>query len=252
MGEGHFGGVGQDSFTLSAGTDAVFGGDGLDVLYFSYFGPASITLADGGSGTLTFLAANLSVIGTTTYTSIEGLGGSVYNDTLTGNSAQNILEGAGGNDLLYGGVGDDILYGGLGHDTLTGGPGADFFAFTGVDDISAISGPSDLLAQSDQITDFDPATDMVAFYSRNFAALRNSPDDAGHSMGDIQAFNLDPSQFVAQTTRYATHTTDRLIYDKVAGLLYYDADGALSGYHSTLIAQIGPNLTLDASHIFIF
>ena len=45
--------------------------------------------------------------GSDTFVSIEGLLGSNYNDTLTGNAASNVLEGAGGNDTLNGGDGLD-------------------------------------------------------------------------------------------------------------------------------------------------
>jgi Ca2+-binding RTX toxin-like protein len=48
------------------------------------------------------------------------LGGS-GNDTITGNSSNNVLVGNAGNDTLKGNSGRDILIGGLGLDTLSGG-----------------------------------------------------------------------------------------------------------------------------------
>jgi Ca2+-binding RTX toxin-like protein len=59
------------------------------------------------------------------YTSIEGLTGSRFADTLTGNDLGNILSGGAGNDRLYGLGGDDRLVGGSGSDTLEGGAGND-------------------------------------------------------------------------------------------------------------------------------
>ena len=81
---------------------------------------------------------------------IEHLRGSVYADTLAGDSRVNNLAGGPGDDRLYGGpgggddvlsggpgadslfggIGDDVLEGGADADTLRGGPGADTAAYT--------------------------------------------------------------------------------------------------------------------------
>lgn len=73
------------------------------------------------------------------------------NITLTpGPSARpRIVRGGFGADVLAGGAGADILSGGAGDDILTGGAGDDTFVFGGVD------------LGRDQITDFDPAHDIV-------------------------------------------------------------------------------------------
>lgn len=55
-----------------------------------------------------------------TFNSIENLRGSRFDDTFTGNGADNRLEGFAGNDTLKGGDGDDRLDGGLGNDHLYG------------------------------------------------------------------------------------------------------------------------------------
>ena len=64
----------------------------------------------------------------------ENVIGSLYNDTITGNSSANVLSGAAGNDSLFGldgndslsgGDGDDYLDGGFGFDTINGGNGND-------------------------------------------------------------------------------------------------------------------------------
>jgi Ca2+-binding RTX toxin-like protein len=52
------------------------------------------------------------------YTSIEGVTGSAFNDTLSGGSGVEILDGGAGNDTLYGSAGADILSGGADFDTL--------------------------------------------------------------------------------------------------------------------------------------
>jgi len=42
-----------------------------------------------------------------TFTSIEGLSGSAFDDTLTGDANGNVLSGEGGDDILDGGAGND-------------------------------------------------------------------------------------------------------------------------------------------------
>jgi Ca2+-binding RTX toxin-like protein len=57
---------------------------------------------------------------------IDNAYGGSGNDTISGNSLDNILRGGGGNDTLKGGGGADHLYGDAGNDTLKGGGGADY------------------------------------------------------------------------------------------------------------------------------
>ncbi|MCV4676346.1 type I secretion C-terminal target domain-containing protein, partial [Escherichia coli] len=64
---------------------------------------------------------------TSTFTNIEGISGSNFNDTLTGSSGDNQLEGRGGNDTLNIGHGghDTLLYKLLNASDATGGNGSD-------------------------------------------------------------------------------------------------------------------------------
>ncbi|WP_299489662.1 calcium-binding protein [Acaryochloris sp. IP29b_bin.137] len=57
--------------------------------------------------------------------SIEGIIGSQFGDTITGNNEVNVFNGGDGNDTLDGGGGNDTLIGGDGNDTLDGGGGND-------------------------------------------------------------------------------------------------------------------------------
>ncbi len=77
-----------------------------------------------------------------TYTSIERIVGTEYNDTLTGNADDNDLSGYTGNDTIKGGGGDDIIYGGRGEDALHGDAGNDMIhsAVYGVRDIISKKG----------------------------------------------------------------------------------------------------------------
>ena len=72
-------------------------------------------------------------------TVIEDVYGSIRDDVITGNYADNDIFGSHGNDKLYGGpkggddtldggTGDDKLYGGIGNDVLYGGEGDDFLS----------------------------------------------------------------------------------------------------------------------------
>ncbi len=63
-----------------------------------------------------------------TLVSIENIIGSNYNDTIygdTNDNISNIFDGGLGDDTIYGGSGDDTIYGGLGNDLLDGGLGND-------------------------------------------------------------------------------------------------------------------------------
>jgi Ca2+-binding RTX toxin-like protein len=112
------GGAGSDHLTGGTGVDTLFGGDGYDFArYDASSAGVSITLGVGwGAGGD---AAGDVISG------VEGLVGSDYVDTLTGDAGGNTLFGLAGNDVLSGGVGNDTLDGGAGADHLYGGVGGD-------------------------------------------------------------------------------------------------------------------------------
>ncbi|WP_295531335.1 calcium-binding protein [Novosphingobium sp. Chol11] len=122
------GGDGADSMTGAAGNDTLFGEAGNDLLN----GGLGSDALDGGAGTDTAtyansalgVAANLfdSAFNTNeaagdSYTSVENLVGSAFNDRLTGDDGNNNIDGGTGDDRLSGGVGADTLIGGTGTDT---------------------------------------------------------------------------------------------------------------------------------------
>ncbi len=63
--------------------------------------------------------------GTDSLALIQGVSGSIFNDTITGNASINTLHGRDGDDLLSGSGGNDELDGGIGDDTVNGGGGVD-------------------------------------------------------------------------------------------------------------------------------
>lgn len=143
-----YGGGGDDTLSGEAGNDRLDGGAGNDFL----FGGAGADQNIGGSGydTLSYatssagvsvnLAWNQGIGGDAqgdTYSGIEKIIGSSFNDTLISDSSFGVnfdggagndgIRGGSGLDVLNGGSGDDWLEGGLGIDSLTGGAGRDTF-----------------------------------------------------------------------------------------------------------------------------
>ena len=119
--DGLDGGNGDDVLGGGLGNDTITGGAGIDtVTYFDATSAVTVNLA-------TTTQQNTLGAGQDTITGVENLYGSVFADTLTGNSGDNAIWGDGGNDTLSGGAGNDTLYGGAGIDTLSGGAGADLF-----------------------------------------------------------------------------------------------------------------------------
>jgi Ca2+-binding RTX toxin-like protein len=130
------GNAGNDTLLGLGGNDSIFGGDGND----SLFGGINNDILEGGSGnddmdggdgidTLSYLTSNVGVLvsltsGTAegghavgdTFTNIENLSGSGFNDTLTGDILDNVLWGLAGDDSLDGRSGNDTMHGGTGND----------------------------------------------------------------------------------------------------------------------------------------
>ncbi len=133
---GKFVGTGyNDTFFATAGTDTYDGSGG-----WVYSSGTGTWLANGCMDVVDFrlstvgVTANLSStaaqatgFNTSTFTNIEGISGSNFNDTLTGSSGDNQLEGRGGNDTLNIGNGghDTLLYKLLNASDATGGNGSD-------------------------------------------------------------------------------------------------------------------------------
>ncbi|QPC97736.1 calcium-binding protein [Qipengyuania soli] len=115
-----YGLAGDDWLIGGAGNDNLFGGTGLDIASYED-APSGVTVdlaittaqATGGAGS-------------DTLAEIEGLSGSLYNDTLYGDGGNNLLLGFDGNDLLRGRGGDDDIYGENGNDSLYGDAGIDW------------------------------------------------------------------------------------------------------------------------------
>jgi len=130
-----FGGAGNDTIVVSARTAFAFGGEGDDVL----IGGTGVTNFDGGEGTDTAnfshqtqgVTASLATGGANgdTFTGVENIVGTDFDDHLTGDDSDNVLDGGLGTDTLIGGGGDDLLLGGGGADAYDGGAGTDTVSY---------------------------------------------------------------------------------------------------------------------------
>ena len=89
------GSTGNDNIYGGAGADDITGGEGVDDAYYDQSSVGVVVSLMSGT------AANGDAEGDV-LTGIEGLVGSVHNDTLEGNNGPNELSGLDGNDILRG------------------------------------------------------------------------------------------------------------------------------------------------------
>ncbi len=131
------GGNGNDTFIGGVGADAMDGSAGTDIAsYRASSAGVSLDLDLGGTGG--------DATGDT-FTSIERVFGTDFDDAITGGSADDKLYGYDGADTIIGGDGGDFINGGSGNDSLYGLSGKDtIYAGLG-DDIIAGDGADDRL-----------------------------------------------------------------------------------------------------------
>jgi len=224
------GGTGNDAISGRDGNDTLNGDDGNDVLA----GGVGADALNGGLGTdraqyidataglvadLQVAAGNTGIAAGDSYSSIENLFGSNFNDSLRGDGGDNTISGRNGNDLLSGRDGDDTLFGGAGNDTLVGGDGSDRYVFD-----SALSAATNV----DRLSDFSVADDTVALDGAVFDAL--------------PAGALASAAFFIGSA--AHDADDRLIYNATTGALFYDADGNGGAATAVQFATLGSGLAL--------
>lgn len=146
------GGDGNDLLDGGTGADDLFGGDGVDRV--SYASAGSDLIAD-----LILTNRNTGDAAGDTYSSIELLYGSNFNDELRGTQTNNVVAGYAGNDFLFGRGGNDDLFAGSGADFVDGGNGNDdLFGGTGEDRF--VFRPN---MGNDIVHDFQNNTDTLLF-----------------------------------------------------------------------------------------
>lgn len=168
---------GNDMLDGGAGNDILIGGAGSDALYGGAGDQDAASYQDASAG----VVVNLALGGTggeaagDSYSGIEYVYGSAFNDSIIGDGAINRLVGGAGNDVLDGAGGNDYLLGDAGNDTLTGGAGADVFVFTAG-------------LGNDAITDFWAGagrTDRVWFQGLGFGAYADVVANSSNSAAGV-------------------------------------------------------------------
>ena len=104
------GGAGDDILRGSTGTDVIDGGDGVDTNSFEDIGLGVEASINNGTATYGMVSE--------TFTNIENLTGTDFDDRLGGDAGDNVLIGLDGNDEFLGGAGNDTIDGGDGFDTF--------------------------------------------------------------------------------------------------------------------------------------
>ena len=199
------GGSGNDTLDGRGGDDTVDGGAGDDRL-----------LGSGGNDMASYAAATAGVTvdltivvaqdtggaGIDTLSSIEGLTGSAFADSLKGNDAANALAGGDRNDRLSGRKGADHLEGGDGDDRLIGGRDADLLAGgTGVDTFGYDTARDSTGRDYDTIVGFDASAE---FFDLPVAVTGLDPTIASGRLSEAQ-FNSDLAAAVSAAALLAHH-----------------------------------------------
>lgn len=218
--------TGDDVLIGGSGADTLIGGLGNDSYFVENVSDVIIENLNNGTD---------NVSSKVTYSLIEGIEnltltgvlaingtGNIQANVLTGNAAANQLNGEAGKDILIARAGNDTLDGGAGNNVLTGGPGSDIFKFT-------------TKGHTDKITDYSVVNDTIQLENGVFKALTTT--------GTLAA-----NQFRMGTK--ALDTNDFIIYNKLTGVLLYDADG--NGAAAAIqIATVGIGLSLTSADIVV-
>jgi Ca2+-binding RTX toxin-like protein len=136
-----WGGVGNDTLFAGddddwldggVGADNLDGGNGFDVVNY-VTSDTAILVTSGSNGSLVGSSgtANGDIL-----INVEQITGSNFNDTLSGNSDNNVFAGGTGDDSLSGNDGNDFLVGGVGADNLNGDNGSDAVSY--IDSTAAV------------------------------------------------------------------------------------------------------------------
>ncbi len=172
------GGAGNDMFVGNVANNVLDGGAGSDTVIFTGTTGISVTMNDTGADVIVTHDGE-----TDTLRSIENIGGTIANDTLTGNSQNNTLVGGGGADTLSGGAGDDRLIGG---------------GFTTTTTFSAPSQPDITKPQSTNNGSIGTAVNTAGFYDvdanpniTNSTSLPHATVNATATGGFVEYYRVD-------------------------------------------------------------
>lgn len=139
---------GNDVLQGGAGADTLNGGLGIDTASY----------ADSGASVRVNLTTGTALDADAegdSFTDIENVLGSAFNDNLTGNADENMLSGGDGIDRLFGEGGNDTLNGDAGNDRLFGGDGEDRLAGGADDDFLQGGAGDDAIEGGDGVDDIN-------------------------------------------------------------------------------------------------
>lgn len=227
------GDAGDDKLYGEGGSDSLYGGDGNEFI----FGGEGDDFAEGGNGNDVIDGGNGNNV------LLGGAGNDTIGDYYNASVGNDILGGGDGNDTLIGGLGDDQLVGGAGSDYLLGGAGNDLL----------VSGPG----SNDRMVGGD-GNDAFLFNAQagfgNFAIIEDFKIGQDAVLLDHNAFGglalggLSASVFVNGTV--ALDADDRILYDRLNGALFYDADGNGAGA-SVLFGYVSSGDSITAADIIV-
>jgi Ca2+-binding RTX toxin-like protein len=196
---------------VGLGDDTLDGGEGADTASFARASSAVVVQLERGLAT--------GGAGTDTLVSIENLIGSSHHDSLYGDAQPNDIRGGSGSDWIAGGGGNDILRGGGNNQ----GDGA-----------------------SDSFV-FDTAPNGNTNYDRIIAFEGNGIDRIVLDPAIFSAIGaqLDASEFRIGTS--ALDADDYILFDRLTGNLFYDADGSGAGAKVLFAKLIAWTGSIDVS-----
>ncbi len=224
-----YGGGGTDTIYGDAGNDKLYGGSGNDKLY----GGSGDDILDGGadadqmwgnSGNDVYYVDDLGDV--VTESSSQGTDTIYASVNYTLGSSQERLYLAGTDEVsATGNTKDNRIGGNEAANLLTGGAGKDAFVFN-----TALGN-----GNVDTIADFNVKDDTIWLDNAFFVGVGKDG-------------NLSSGAFFAGTA--AHDASDRIIYDKDTGALYFDADGSGAG-EQIQFAELDANLALTYKDFYV-
>ena len=176
-----YGGDGDDTLDGGDQNDILTGGDGYDTLGG---GDGVDTASYAGSDHWVWIDLYSAGGDNDTFTSIESVIGSAYEDVLLGDGGNNVLSGLAGIDQIGGQGGDDVLFGGDGGDALDGGE---------QNDILVGGAGADILTGGLGIDRASYATSAAGVTINLITEVHSGGDAAGDTLDGIE--DLEGSQF---------------------------------------------------------
>ena len=208
------GGPDDDRLYGGAGADVLNGGPGIDLLsYFDSNAGVTVDLATG--------AASGGHAHGDTFSGIEWLDGSPYDDHLTGDDRDNRFWESSGNDLLEGGEGNDQFWSGADADRIHGGAGRDHLSYYASDAAVAVNLATG--AASGGYAEGDTFTSIESVYGTRFADRLTGDDGNNNLFGGAGADVLEGG---AGLDFLGYHESDAAVTVNLA-------TGAASGGHAT-------------------